>query len=83
MTLGQIIKKCRVEKGLSQPELADKIGIEQSYLSKLENDKSLPSNDMLQAILLAFDIKLEAILSSIESSSEKKRLKQIPIVNDW
>ncbi|MCL1076679.1 XRE family transcriptional regulator [Parashewanella spongiae] len=52
MTLGQIIKQIRVEKALSQPELAEKIGIEQSYLSKLENDKSLPSNEMLQAILL-------------------------------
>ncbi|MBM7071474.1 helix-turn-helix transcriptional regulator [Shewanella sp. 202IG2-18] len=44
MTFGQIIKSFRTEKGLSQPEFAEQVGIEQSYLSKLENDKSLPSN---------------------------------------
>ena len=32
MTLGHRIKQLRQEYELSQPELADKIGIEQSYL---------------------------------------------------
>jgi transcriptional regulator with XRE-family HTH domain len=38
MTLGEQLKKLRNEKALSQPDLADLTGIEQSYLSKLEND---------------------------------------------
>jgi transcriptional regulator with XRE-family HTH domain len=36
MTLGEQLKKLRNEKALSQPDLADLTGIEQSYLSKLE-----------------------------------------------
>jgi transcriptional regulator with XRE-family HTH domain len=43
MTLG---KKLCARHNLSQPELAEKIGSEQSYLSKLENDKYVPSNEI-------------------------------------
>jgi transcriptional regulator with XRE-family HTH domain len=38
MTLGETIKLLRTEQGLTQPELAEKARIEQSYLSKLENE---------------------------------------------
>ncbi|WP_229381076.1 helix-turn-helix domain-containing protein [Shewanella psychropiezotolerans] len=44
MTLGQQLKQFRIDRGFSQPELAELAGIEQSYLSKLENDKSVLSN---------------------------------------
>ena len=45
MTLGEQLKRIRVNKGLSQPELAELSTIEQSYLSKLENDKKIFLND--------------------------------------
>jgi transcriptional regulator with XRE-family HTH domain len=44
MTLGEQLKKLRNEKALSQPDLGNIAGIEQSNLSELENDKSMPSN---------------------------------------
>ena len=34
-----MLKKKRIEKGLTQSELAKKIGISKSYLNKLENRK--------------------------------------------
>ena len=40
MTLGQYIKQLRTDMELSQPQLAERMQVEQSYLSKLENDKS-------------------------------------------
>ena len=54
MNFGDKIRQLRTDKNLTQPELAAAMGIEQSYLSKLENGKSLPSNDMLQRILDVF-----------------------------
>ena len=35
MNFGDRIRQLRQDKGLTQPELADAMGIEQSYLSKL------------------------------------------------
>jgi len=81
MTLGKKLKTLRAEHNLSQPELSEKIGIEQSYLSKLENDKSIPSNDIFINILQAFHITLEQFVSDFSQGVELERLRQIPDVD--
>lgn len=83
MTLGKKLKVLRAEHNLSQPELAEKIGIEQSYLSKLENDKSIPSNDIFNNILHAFSINLEEFVSGFSQGAELERIKQIPDVERY
>ena len=82
MSLGEQLKSLRQAKQLSQPELAELAGIEQSYLSKLENDKSLPSNDMLRKLLAALEIKLEALLQKLPATSVQK-LAALPDVEQW
>ena len=74
MTLGEQLKKLRAEKALSQPELAELAGIEQSYLSKLENDKSLPSNEVLRKLLSAFSLSVAQLLESLDKSYIKNNL---------
>lgn len=36
--LGYIIQQARLEKGMTQEELADKCGTNKGYISKIEND---------------------------------------------
>ena len=36
--LGALIKEARLEKGMTQQQLADKCGANKSYISKIEND---------------------------------------------
>jgi len=36
--LGAMIHEARIEKGLTQQELADKVGTTKSYISKIENN---------------------------------------------
>ncbi|MFT6990435.1 MAG: transcriptional regulator with XRE-family HTH domain [Paraglaciecola sp.] len=83
MTLGKKLKTLRAEHNLSQPELAEKIGIEQSYLSKLENDKSVPSNEIFNHILQAFDLTLKQFVSGFVEGAELDRLKQISDVEQY
>lgn len=54
----QIIK-LRIEQGISQKELADKIGTKQSAISRLENDDYNPSIDFLNKVANALGKKLE------------------------
>jgi len=54
----QIIK-FRIEQGLSQKELAKKIGTKQSAISRLENDDYNPSIEFLDKVANALDKKLE------------------------
>ncbi len=74
MTLGEQFKKIRAEKGLSQPELAELANIEQSYLSKLENDKSLPSSEVLRKLLKAFKLTLVELIAPLEKNYIKNNL---------
>ncbi|KGJ97384.1 helix-turn-helix domain-containing protein [Colwellia psychrerythraea] len=79
MTLGEQLKKLRAEKALSQPELAELAGIEQSYLSKLENDKSLPSSEVLGKLLRAFSLSVAQLLESLDENYIKNNLL---VIND-
>lgn len=81
MKFGDKLRQYRQEKGLTQPELADAMGIEQSYLSKLENGKSLPSNDVLNRILDVFTIGVEELLDGLDQGV-RNQLRQIPDVAD-
>ena len=69
----------RNEKQLTQPELAGSMGIEQSYLSKLENGKSLPSNDILNRILDVFGLEIGSLVDDLDQGAQNQ-LRQIPDV---
>jgi transcriptional regulator with XRE-family HTH domain len=63
--------------------LAEAIGIEQSYLSKLENDKSIPSADIFQAILKALSVDVGSFLEGIDEKIIHRQLRQIPEVANY
>ena len=68
-SIGKRIAKIRKSKNLTQKELAQKIGITRSRLSKYEIDKI----HLLDVIVIRFAIALEV------SSDEILRLKEYPI----
>lgn len=80
MNIGERIKQIRAEKNLTQPQLAEMIGIEQSYLSKLENDKSIPSADIFQSLLKGLEMAAVDFLQGIDKDLLQKQLKHIPEV---
>ncbi|NQZ21397.1 MAG: helix-turn-helix transcriptional regulator [Colwellia sp.] len=83
MTLGEQLKKLRNAKEMSQPDLANLAGIEQSYLSKLENDKSMPSNDIFRKLLTAFELSLAQFLAGFDKNYLVTQLSQIPDIELW
>ncbi|MET0356724.1 MAG: helix-turn-helix transcriptional regulator [Cellvibrio sp.] len=83
MNIGEKIKQLRTDKNLTQPQLAEAIGIEQSYLSKLENDKSIPSADIFQSILKALAVNVAHFLEGIDQKIIHRDLRQIPEVANY
>ncbi len=49
--IGALIHNARLEKGMTQKELADKIGTTKSYISKIENDIKEARLSTLQKIV--------------------------------
>lgn len=83
MNFGEKLKQIRTQKNLTQPQFAEVIGIEQSYLSKLENDKSVPSAEMFQLIIKSLELDAKEFLQDIDKAILHGSLKQIPEVANF
>ncbi len=80
MTLGEKIRQLRNQAGLTQPELAVKAKVEQSYLSKLENDKASPSFDVIEKIAQALELEVMALIESLDNHYLQQNLAHLPEV---
>jgi transcriptional regulator with XRE-family HTH domain len=80
MNFGDRLKQLRTQKNLTQPQLAQAVGIEQSYLSKLENDKSIPGAEIFQAILRALNMDVAEFLEGVDDNVVHRELRQVPEV---
>lgn len=56
--LGQIIKKSRREENLTQAELAQKVGTDKAYISRVENGITIPSVSTFYRIITALGLTL-------------------------
>jgi transcriptional regulator with XRE-family HTH domain len=63
MKIGQKIRKIRQLRGMQQKDVAYALGIDQSIISKMENDKEDISMDMLEQLANAFGVEPTDILT--------------------
>lgn len=80
MNFGDKLKQIRTQRNWTQPQMAEVLNIEQSYLSKLENDKCLPSAEMFQGILHKLSLSSTEFLADLDKSLLQNELKLIPDV---
>ncbi len=80
MDFGAKIKSLRLARDWTQPQLAEEMGVEQSYLSKLENGKSVPSSETFSLLLNVFELNAEEFLSGVNPAFVQNKLAHIPAV---
>jgi len=56
--IGNFIQQLRKEKGLTQKELGNAVGVSDKTISKWENSNSIPDTSMLPALCEALDISV-------------------------
>ena len=61
--LGETIKALRLEKGLTQPQLADLVGVSKVMISVWENDINEPKATYLKALANALDVTVDQLLN--------------------
>lgn len=62
LKLGQRIKKLRLEKSMRQIDLADKIGIEDSALRRIESGRVNSSIQMLRKVAKGIEIDVQELI---------------------
>ena len=63
MTFGEKIKSLREQNGITQDDLAERLYVTRTAVSKWENDKGLPSIDTLKRIAELFGVTLDELVS--------------------
>lgn len=81
MTFGQKLKKLRIEKGFTQDELAEKLYVTRTAISKWETDRGYPSIESLKSIAVFFSVTVDELLASdelltIAAEDNKQKEKQ-------
>ena len=89
MTQGERIKQARLQRGLTQKGLADKLGVSESFISQYERDVRNPKHDTLQKIAVALDTTADALRGiqwelapSVDEESLEKHRKQLRQYSD-
>ena len=76
MNIGNALKNIRKGKKLTQKELANRIGISNTYLSEIESNSRRPSLDVLKNISDALGVNfLYLIIKSLEEEDLKNENK--------
>lgn len=65
-SLGQVIKNKRIEKNLTQNQVAVNISISRNYLSDIENGRYMPSVDTLTKIARCLNMDLNFLVNMTE-----------------
>lgn len=62
MEFSQIVKQLRLERGLTQQELADMVGLTKVTISQYETGKRKPSFEMIEALADVFHVDMNYLL---------------------
>lgn len=62
MSFGRRLKEVRLEKGLKQAEVAEILGIDDTTISKYENNKSQPDNEILKKLSGLYNCSIDYLM---------------------
>ena len=78
MNLSDRIRELRKIKGISQDELAEKLGVSRQAISKWENEQSIPDIDKVISLSNYFDVSTDYLLKGVEPvTSMNKKYKNL------
>jgi transcriptional regulator with XRE-family HTH domain len=63
--VGQRIKELRNELGLSQEALANKAGVDRTYVTDVENGRRNISVELLEKLIIALEVSVQEFFSAI------------------
>lgn len=67
LMIGDEIKRIRIEKGMTQQELADACGLSRSYIARIEVNGRTPNLDVIQSILKSMGYEMEIEIFELPS----------------
>lgn len=82
MQIGDVIKKHRKDKNMTQEEMGRRLGVTASAVNKWENGNSLPDLTLLSPIARLLDLSTDALLSHEKGLSDEEANRFIEEANE-
>ncbi len=84
LRLAHSIRSLRLRSGLSQRQLALRMSVPRTYVSKIENEKATPTLSSLERLARALEVSVPDLLSGGERNrqEEVRELMEDPFVAD-
>lgn len=77
MTLGERIKTCRQQAGMSQEKVAELLGISRQAVTKWETNKSAPSTDNLFKLAEIFGTTVDFLLPEPKTEEDENKITEL------
>ena len=75
INIAKVLVKKRKEKGITQDQLANYIGVSKASVSKWETEQSYPDVTFLPQLAAYFNISIDELMDSTEIESRKRGTK--------
>ncbi len=75
LQIGRFIAECRKEKGLTQSQLAEKLGITNRAVSKWETGNSMPDVSIMIELCEIFSISVNDLLCGKKLNTEEQKME--------
>ena len=82
ISIGQVIRSYRAERGLSQGDIERRTGLLRCYLSRVENGHTVPSLETLAKIAEAMEIGLADFFPGTETPRDRDTQKMLGELSD-
>src|SRR5574344_2130777 len=80
--IGQKIKELRKQKGFTQEKLAEKIGVDTGYISKMEVGLNAPSIKTFENLAIALDVEISSFFSFVSPRTSDNRKEILKIYDN-
>lgn len=86
MSFGRLLRRLRMERGLSQEELSRKLGTSKQVISRYENGIRMPKLSTVTALAAALDVPLAALTEDTDVYAlpgvERPHWRRVPLLGD-
>lgn len=73
--IGQFMSVCRKEKGLTQAQLAERLGVSDKSISRWETGKTMPDLSLYEPLCEILDIKISELLYAKKMTENEKSIQ--------
>lgn len=75
--IGKNIRKCRRDRGFTQKEIAEKLGVTPDYVSKVENAQKHPSLKLLDRLAILYDMEMSEFITGVNPEHDNYGMPEL------